>query len=357
MKSYSPWVLVMCLVALPALVTGQESAALAPGSAAYLAEALGLMRAEYYRADEVDWPPLYAEAFRRAAGAEEPADTYAAIRWSLAQLSHSFLQLNDAALAREQARMERRGLTPEPADAEPAGVTSPFASRREPGGVGISSGGRLVGHLTVPAFGGGGERGQRYASTLQDAIRELDDAGACGWVVDLRGNGGGNMWPMMVGVGPVLGEGIVGSLEIAGASAGNWFYRDGVAGIDGQEGFIGARLAGAAYALEDRPPVAVLIDGGTGSSGEAIAIAFKGRPDTRFFGEPSYGYSTATDGYRLSDGANLVIAVGVDVDRDGVAYPEDVLPDVTIAAPESATAPDGQRAAALEWLATRTCAR
>jgi hypothetical protein len=28
--------------------------------------------------------------------------------------------------------------------------------------------------------------------------------------VDLRGNGGGNMWPMLAGVGPVLGEGIVG---------------------------------------------------------------------------------------------------------------------------------------------------
>ena len=37
------------------------------------------------------------------------------------------------------------------------------------------------------------------------------------------------------------------------------------------------------------PPVAVLIDRDTGSSGEGIAIAFQGRPDTRFCGELTYG--------------------------------------------------------------------
>ena len=30
------------------------------------------------------------------------------------------------------------------------------------------------------------------------------------WIVDLRGNYGGNIWPMIAGVGPVLGEGIIG---------------------------------------------------------------------------------------------------------------------------------------------------
>jgi C-terminal processing protease CtpA/Prc len=33
----------------------------------------------------------------------------------------------------------------------------------------------------------------------------------------------------------------------------------------------------------------VLIDRDTGSSGEGIAIAFQGRPDTRFCGELTYG--------------------------------------------------------------------
>jgi hypothetical protein len=43
------------------------------------------------------------------------------------------------------------------------------------------------------------------------------------------------------------------------------------------------------------PKVAVLIDRRTGSSGEAIAIAFRGRPETRFFGDHTEGASIAND--------------------------------------------------------------
>ena len=37
-----------------------------------------------------------------------------------------------------------------------------------------------------------------------------DRPGLIGWIVDLRTDGGGNMWPMMAGLGPILGEGIMG---------------------------------------------------------------------------------------------------------------------------------------------------
>ena len=52
-----------------------------------------------------------------------------------------------------------------------------------------------------------------YAKTLQDSIRARDRVGLIGWIVDLRGNSGGNMWPMLAGVGPVLGEGVAGVLQ------------------------------------------------------------------------------------------------------------------------------------------------
>jgi C-terminal processing protease CtpA/Prc len=73
--------------------------------------------------------------------------------------------------------------------------------------------------------------------------------------------------------------------------------------------------------------VAVLIDKGTGSSGEAIAIAFRGRPYTRFFGEHTQGASTANEEFTLSDGAIMWLTIGVDADRTGRQYIDGFDPD------------------------------
>src|SRR5690606_40666707 len=55
-------------------------------------------------------------------------------------------------------------------------------------------------YLLVPGFAGGSHAHQvDFAETLQALIRSLDEAGACGWIVDLRRNSGGNLWPMLLG--------------------------------------------------------------------------------------------------------------------------------------------------------------
>ena len=52
---------------------------------------------------------------------------------------------------------------------------------------------------------------RELADQLQAAVQAQDRAGLVGWIVDLRQNGGGDMWPMLAGVGPVLGDGPAGS--------------------------------------------------------------------------------------------------------------------------------------------------
>ena len=49
-------------------------------------------------------------------------------------------------------------------------------------------------------------------------------------------------------------------------------------------------------------------------------------------------------------GANLVITVGLDVDRTGVAYEERVLPDEVVEGPRGPDDEDMQLARALDWL-------
>ena len=85
------------------------------------------------------------------------------------------------------------------------------------------------GYVNIPDFSGGGEAATEFADVLQGEIERVDVEGVCGWVVDLRKNYGGNMWPMLAGVGPVLGEGIAGFLRRTGRREASlvlcgWFF-------------------------------------------------------------------------------------------------------------------------------------
>jgi C-terminal processing protease CtpA/Prc len=77
----------------------------------------------------------------------------------------------------------------------------------------------------------------------------------------------------------------------------------------------------------------VLTDGAVASSGEAVAIAFRGRPDTRAFGTSTCGFSTAVEQYPMSDGATLNLAISVMADRAKTKYGYAVAPDELVADP------------------------
>jgi len=324
---------------------------LAVEAAAYLAEAIGIIRENAFRTDSVDWTIVGAAAFDSAAGAVVPVDTYRAIRYVLRSLGdhHSFLQLSRELNEREQERLHERGLLEEGGRTQPGGrPISPFQDRRRPEGSLRETEGRRLAHVVVPRSGA--LPTEEFAAAIHGHVTRLAATDPCGWIVDLRGNGGGNMWPMLAGIGPLIGTERPGSFVGRDGPFGIWYYRDGEAGMEGvggTEGFVGAAVPDAVE-VSGLPPVVVLIDGGTGSSGEAVAIAFNGRPNTRFVGVPSAGFSTSNDGFRLPDGANLVVTVGLDVDRTGRPYPLDVKPDEQV--PYTDGEPDTQLARAEEWL-------
>jgi hypothetical protein len=84
-----------------------------------------------------------------------------------------------------------------------------------------------VGYVRVRSFSGTAAEGTAFADALQRGIQDADHDGMTGWIVDVRGNGGGNMWPMVAGVGPVLGEGVAGYfIDPVGAES-VWEYSDG----------------------------------------------------------------------------------------------------------------------------------
>lgn len=121
-----------------------------------------------------------------------------------------------------------------------------------------------------------------YAEMAQRLIADIDQTALRGWVVDLRRNTGGNMWPMIAGIGPLLGEDAWLAFVTPYVKE-TAFYREGQAGLLPETVLASVEQP---YILRyPRPPVAVLTGPLTSSSGEFTALAFRGRPRTRSFGE------------------------------------------------------------------------
>jgi C-terminal processing protease CtpA/Prc len=343
-------VLLGAVVVAPA--AAQTPASMAPEARSYVETALDTMQTHSMMRDSVDWAELREEVLRRAESAEKPSDTYPALQYALDRLDkHSFLMGAEQA-AQWKANQDADSTDASAANGEDAGP--PPRGWLLEGGDGTPS----VGYVRVPPISTGSEAVMTTrADSLQTVVAKVDAHAPCGWVVDLRGNTGGNMWPMLAGIGPVLGEGHAGTVMRVGQPDTPWAYEDGKAiGND----TVRVEVTGEPYRLsEPNPPVAVLAGDSTTSSGEAMLVSFQGRPNTRTFGTRTHGYTTANQTFDLPDGALMLLAVGPLADRTGTAYSGGIRPDVTVQRPDSvaAMAEDPAVQAARSWLAKQPACR
>ncbi len=207
-----------------------------------------------------------------------------------------------------------------------------------------------LGYLALPEFGSTDNAVRDgYATLIQQLIRSVDQVSTCGWVVDLRLERGGDSWVMLAGVGPILGEGEVGSFVDADGKQSPWFYRNGQA-LRGQA--VLAHVDAAYHLKRPMPPVAVLTSQFTASAGEAIVVAFRGRPHTSSFGAVTAGVPTGNAPKMLSDGALLVVTAAFDADRTGRTYDSPILPNQLVGADwtQLDTEKDPVLQAATAWL-------
>ena len=178
------------------------------------------------------------------------------------------------------------------------------------------------GYILIPPFNGGSQAdNDRFAQEIRDSICKLSSSKLKGWIIDLRMNLGGNMWPMMAGLGPLIGDGKVGSF----VQSQNWYIKNGDAYLEG------TRLASARSLCQigTNCKIAVLIGPLTQSAGEAVAISLIGRQNTRSFGEPTGGYVTANLTHVLGQ-AKLMVAAFWEADRNGHIYKEKLQPDISV---------------------------
>ena len=172
--------------------------------------------------------------------------------------------------------------------------------------------------VTPPPFSGNQAEGVHYASAVLSAIP--DDIR--GVVIDLRGNTGGNMYPMIAAVHRFLPNDDE-MLRFRTRKRTQWIPLS-----------YAVQVAGVQQKSRIECPVAILTDDHTASSGEATLICFRGLDYVRVFGGPTAGYASANQTFPLPGGDKLVLTTGCDVARTGEVFCDDPIePDVVTETP------------------------
>ncbi len=209
-----------------------------------------------------------------------------------------------------------------------AEITSPVVkpSLRE-------AGGRKLGYV---AFGGpdivtsfsDGAHG-----ALRNAVQKLEDRGAKGILLDLRGNPGG-----------LLNEAVL--------TASDFLPKDAVV-VSTKSRTEGSRVYKATGDPLPRRPMVILIDRGTASAAEILASALADHGLATIVGTRSFGKGLFQDVLDLSNGGELDLTVGEFFTAGGISLaPQGIHPDVK-AKDDPRTKPDEALQRALQVLAAK----
>jgi hypothetical protein len=275
--------------------------------------------------DSVDIEALRNKGYQIAGDADAPEDVWLAIRYLLGELKdhHSFFMTNP----------ERKVWAGEDETGEEPVIK-------------YSSGGRVedFGYLNVPGFHANvGHLKQSFADSLRSIIDGLRAGDINGWIVDLRGNDGGNMHPMLAGLEPLFSADTLGALLDVHGQYEYWGRGETFEIAD--EDYVSVNRSPTP---RNELPIAVLYGGRTGSSGEIVILSFVGNARTKSFGQPSFGLTTGNGNFFLPDSSYLFLASTYMVDQTGKVYGGKVAPDTITTNEQEGT--DETLAAAVAWL-------
>jgi len=150
-----------------------------------------------------------------------------------------------------------------------------------------------------------------------------------GWIIDLRLNTGGNMYPILLGLKNFIGNDLVfgGFNDAKNQSTGKWEVQQGKMLIDGVELENKKTLENP---IKGTVPIIILTSCYTASAGEMTAISFIGRNNTFIVGEPTANYTTAVQGFKINSVAGINLSTDYVIDRNQKVYKNNITPDFEI---------------------------
>jgi hypothetical protein len=236
----------------------------------YLTEALRIMEQHGYYVDPVTWPATRDRALAAARRADEPGETHLALRIALQQAGGAHSRF------------------------VPPG--QPFTNPIPPPPPTVTSTGEIT-TVVLPRFGFPEPEAERaYTEAVAAGIRAAAPQTGCGWIVDLRGNTGGTIWPMLAGVSALIPDGEVLRFVDRRGQQQAVAHRGGSTLLDGEV------LATVPETPSIDQPVAVLQDGRTASARTAPSHWPTGRGWSSPPGCSSTGPAPATAFHRPGRG-------------------------------------------------------
>ena len=263
-----------------------------PSPQAYGERALAFMENGYYSSAE-EWWEAKASAQDALRAAQSYEDTWPILREALSAAGGKHSRLITPA-EKEEAREDPISLPLVSTDSMEHGIVT----------------------LVIPEFTQGAEQAQEYAQ-------------AAGVILDLRVNRGGDLAPMICALSPLLPDGPLLGVRYANGQMNTMTLADGA--FSG-----GSEMKVESFKMLETIPIAILTDEWTGSSGEAVLLAFRGLENVRSFGSPTAGYASTNTIFHLYDGTQIVLTVGADVVlRTGEVFCEEpISPDALTGSPE-----------------------
>ena len=164
------------------------------------------------------------------------------------------------------------------------------------------------------------------AQAIQDSLCTLLKTQLNGIIIDLRANDGGSIYPLFTGLHQLIGDGIFGAFtNFDRTSKTAWKLKKGKFF---QQKQIVASVKSKCNCSK-KLKISVLMSSVTASAGEMLAIAFKGRKNTIFIGEETYGLTTGNVTFKIDEHL-LAMSASYTEDRTGKVYKSSVIPDIEV---------------------------
>lgn len=273
-------------------------------------EILGIMQTHLINRDKMDWSALEQNTSKILAESEQPEARFKAIQYLLAKAdtNHSFYR----------SLTPKRFIFPHNLACTQALPALPEIPED-------------IGYIVIPGFSKPDRAAQiAFAESIQQQIERQDTADLKGWIIDLQNNRGGNMWPMLAGLSPLLSKEIHGYFIKPDGEEVPWGTIPGASILNNRKLI---RLSKVQKLNNIGRPMAVLSSKRTASSGEAVLIALQGQRNVKTFGQNSCGQSSANRMFKLKSGNQLTLTVSHMADKHKQRFGGPVATDVQTETP------------------------
>lgn len=172
-------------------------------------------------------------------------------------------------------------------------------------------------HVYLPEIANAQEYGKEYAEIVLKGLQ--DNSNVKGIVLDLQGNTGGAMGPMIAAVSPLLPDG-----EVLLFSYGNYdtpvVLENGIISV----GRTQVNTEVTPFKLD--VPLAILTNSLTASSAEATLMSLMTLDNIKTFGQSTAGYASGNVTFELYDGAVIILTSAYNKTIDGQIFGDNPIP-------------------------------